>query len=367
MAKLTFIRHSLFAIRYSLFRLKQRSPMAQFSKIISTIDSHTAGEGTRLVTGGLPPIKGQTMAQKMAYAEEHLPWGPGLLLLEPRGHKDLFGAILVPPCSPEADLGVLFMDNQGYEPMCGHAVMGIVTTVLETGMAKKVEPDTTLTLDTPAGLVRAYAHLQDGQVTGVSMENVPAFVYRSGVPLDVPGLEPLTVDILFGGLFFAFVEADQVGLELRPANTGQLTELGMQILAVINDQIPVRHPELPHINKIIDLRFYVEPGYEGADSRNVVILGNRMVDRSPCGTGTSAETALRYAQGRLEVGQSFTTESIIGTRFTGQAVAETQIGRPPDLFRAVIPKITGQAYLTGFHQFVLSPDDPFPAGFQLKI
>jgi proline racemase len=139
----------------------------------------------------------------------------------------------------------------------------------------------------------------------------------------------------------------------------------MQILAVVNEQIPVRHPDLPHINKIIDLRFYVEPGYDGADSRNVVVLGNRMVDRSPCGTGTSAETALRYAQGRLKVGDSFTTESIIGTRFTGQVVAETQVGQAPNSFPAVIPRITGQASLTGFHQFVLTPDDPFPVGFQL--
>jgi proline racemase len=334
--------------------------------MISTIDSHTAGEGTRLITGGLPFIPGQTMADKLAYAEENLAWAPGLLLLEPRGHKDLFGAILVPPCSPDAHAGVLFMDNQGYEPMCGHAVIGVVTTLLETGMFEMVEPETLIILDTPAGLVYAHAQIEDGRVVAVSFENVPAFVYRSGITLKVPGLADPVVDILFGGLFYVFVEARQLKIELVPANTTRLAELGMGILATANEQVTVRHPELPHIDKIIDLRFYVEPGYEGADSRNVVVLGDHMVDRSPCGTGTSAEAALRYARGQLGVGQSFETESIIGTRFTGQVVAETQVGSGSEIFPAVIPKITGRAHLTGFHQFVLDAEDPFPAGFRLK-
>lgn len=339
--------------------------MAQFQRMVSTIDSHTAGEGTRLVTGGLPPIKGRTMAQKLAYAQTHLPWLPGWLLLEPRGHKDLFGAVLVSPVHPNAHLGVLFMDNQGYEPMCGHAVMGTVTTVLETGMFPMVEPETAITLDTPAGLVHTRAKISNGRVTGVSMDNVPAFVYRRDVSLSIPDAGRLTVDIVFGGLFFAFVDARQVKIELLPENANRLAGLGMRILDALAKEISVEHPELPHINKIIDCRFYVEPGYQGADSRNVVVLGNHMVDRSPCGTGTSAETALRHAQGRLRAGQLFETESIIGTRFTGQVVSETRVGRGQNSFPAVVPRITGQAYLTGFHRFVLDPADPFPAGFLL--
>ena len=337
----------------------------RFSKLISTIDSHTAGECTRLVMSGLPPIPGQMMAEKLAYAEEHLPWVPGFLLLEPRGHKDMFGAILTPPCSPDADVGVLFMDNQGYEPMCGHAVIGTATTVLETGMFEMTEPETLVTLDTPSGLVQAYAQVKDGRVAAVSFENVPAFVYRSDVALQVPEAGDLTVDVVFGGLFFVFVDARQLETELTPANATRLADLGMRILATANEQVPVRHPDLPHINKIIDLRFYVEPGSEGADSRNVVILGDHMVDRSPCGTGTSAETALRHARGELEVGESFVTESIIGTRFKGQVVAEAQVGSGSETFPAVIPRITGSAYVTGFHRFVLDAEDPFPQGFRL--
>ena len=333
--------------------------MATFSRVINTVDSHTAGECTRLVTSGSPPLRGGTMAEKLTYAEEHLPWAPGFLLLEPRGHKDMFGAVLTSPCSAEADIGVLFMDNQGYEPMCGHAVIGTVTTVLEMGMFSARDPETVITLDTPSGLVRAHACIEAGRVASVSFQNVPSFVYRSDVVLDVPALGPVSIDVVFGGLFFVFVDARQVALDLLPVNAGPLADLGMRILTVANEHIEVRHPALDHIDRIIDLRFYVEPGAEGADSRNVVILGDHMVDRSPCGTGTSAEAALRHAQGRLEVGDSFITESIIGTRFTGEVVAETQIGD----FAAVIPRITGSAHVTGFHRFVLTPEDPFPTGF----
>jgi proline racemase len=340
--------------------------MARFLKSISTIDSHTAGEGTRLVMSGLPPIPGQTMAEKLAYAEEHLPWGPGLLLLEPRGHKDLFGAILTPPCSPAADVGVLFMDSTDYEPMCGHAVIGTVTTLLETGMFEMIESETLVTLDTPAGPVRAHAQIEDGRVAAVSFENVPSFIYRSDVTLKVSEVGDLVVDVVFGGLFFVFVDARQLEIELIPANAVRLADLGMRILAAANEQVPVRHPELPHIDKIIDLRFYVEPGSDGADSRNVVILGDHMVDRSPCGTGTCAEVALRYARGQLRLGQPFVTESIIGTRFTGQVVAEAQVGSGSEVFPSVIPRITGRAYITGLHQFVLDGEDPFPEGFRLK-
>jgi proline racemase len=301
------------------------------------------------------------MAEKLTDAEERLPWAPSFLLLEPRGHKDMFGAILTAPCSPEADAGVVFMDNQGYEPMCGHAVIGTATTVLGTGMFPMREPETLVILDTPSGLVRAYARIEDGRVASVSFENVPAFVYRSNVALDVPEVGELTIDVVFGGLFFVFVDAHQEALDLIPANAARLAALGMRILAVANERIEVRHPELPHIDRIIDLRFYVEPGTDDADSRNVVILGDHMVDRSPCGTGTSAETALRHAQGRLDVGESFVTESIIGTRFTGELVAETKVGD----FPAVIPRITGSAHLTGFHRFVLDPGDPLPEGFRL--
>lgn len=351
--------------------------MARFTRLLTTIDSHTAGECTRLVVSGLPWIPGGTMAEKLAYAEEHLAWVPRFLLLEPRGHKDMFGAIITPPCAPEADLGVVFMDNQGYEPMCGHAIIGTATTVLETGMYPMREPETLITLDTPSGLVRACARIEDGRVAAVSFGNVPSFVYRSDVTLHVPKVGSLTVDVVFGGLFFVFVDAGQLEIELVPPNAWRLADLGMRILTTANREIPVCHPTLPHINTILDLRFYGEPLQASADadaagsgvpdSRNVVILGDGMVDRSPCGTGTSAEAAWRHAQGRLGVGESFVTESIIGTRFTGEVVGETKVTGGGESFAAVIPRITGCAHVTGFHRLVLDPEDPFPQGFRLDV
>jgi proline racemase len=338
--------------------------MARFAKVITAIDSHTAGEGTRMVTSGLPPIPGATMADKLAHAQAHLAWVPRLLLREPRGHKDLFGTLLVPPCAPEADVGVLFMDNIGYEPMCGHAVIGVVTSLLETGTLEMVEPETAVTLDTPAGLVRAKAQIEDGGVVAVTFENVPAFVWRQDVLLAVPDVGKLAVDVAFGGLFFVLAHAGQLDIELVPANATRLADLGMRILAAANEQIPVGHPELPHIDRIIDMRFYVEQG-GAASSRNVVVLGDRMVDRSPCGIGTCAEMALRYARGQLDVGQPFVVESILGTRFAGRVVGETQVGSGAEALPAVRPQITGSAYITGLQQFVLQPGDPFPEGFLL--
>jgi proline racemase len=259
------------------------------------------------------------------------------------------------------------MDNKNYEPMCGHAVIGIVTTLLETGMFEMVEPETLITLDTPSGPVRAYAQVKDGHVSAVSFENVPSFIYRSDVTLHVGEIGELVVDVVFGGLFFVFVNTDQLGFGIIPENAPRLANLGMQILTAANDQIPVQHPELPHIDRIIDVRFYEQSGSDVVDSRNLVILGDHMVDRSPCGTGTCAEAALRYDRGLSGLGDIFVTESILGTRFRGQVVAETTVGSGEEVFSAVIPKVTGSAYVTGHHQFVLDAKDPFPEGFRLKV
>jgi proline racemase len=339
--------------------------MTHFERLITTVDSHTAGESTRLVTSGLPFLRGQSLAEKLADARARLPWVPGLLMLEPRGHKDTFGAILVPPCDPSADFGVIFMDNAGFEPMCGHAVIGTVTSLIEMGMCSGAGPEMALTLDTAVGLVRAVARIEQGRVTSVSFDNVPAFVFRQNVELSHAALGRVTVDVAFGGNFFALVDVRQTGLEIVPANVARLCDLGMQLLDLVNAAVTVSHPEQPHVNRIIDLRFYGAPVTPGAHSRNVVILGDHMVDRSPCGTGTCAEMALRYARGQLRLREPFVVESILGTLLTGEVIAETTVGQGAAAFGAIIPRVTGSAYLTGLHQFALQPDDPFPQGFRL--
>ncbi len=337
--------------------------MHNMKNLITAIDSHTAGEGTRLITGGLPYIRGSTMAEKMAYARDHLAWLPGYILLEPRGHKDLYGAILVEPCNPEADWGVLFMNNQGYETMCGHGLIGVVTSLLETGMVSSEQSEAHLALDTPAGLVKARAKIQSSYVTEVTFDNVPAFVYQQDVWIKLAKGKTIQLDIVFGGNFFALVHTSQLGIELSIKNASRLSDLGMEILQIVNAQFSIQHPELPFIDQITDVRFYCEVEKEGINSRNMVVLGNHMIDRSPCGTGTCAELALRHARGELKDGETWVCESILGTCFSGQVAAQTIVGNLPQQFRAIVPRITGRAYITGWRLFTWCPDDPFPEGF----
>jgi proline racemase len=335
-------------------------------RLIQTIDSHTAGEGTRLVTGGLPPLRGYTLAEKLAYARQSLPDIPGMLLCEPHGHNDLYGAILTSPCQPDADIGLVFMNNQGYEPMCGHAIIGAVTSLLETGVFPRRPPKTTLRIDTAAGVIECHASTDGERVTSVAFDNVPCFAYQLDAPLPLPEFPELAVDIAFGGNFFVLVEANQVGVSITPANLPQLIELGMHVLASANDRIPVCHPLLPWIDRILDVRFYQASESPGVHSRNLVVLGDRMVDRSPCGTGTCAELAVRFARRQLSVGELYVTEGILGTRFTGKVIAQVEENLSDLPYPAILPRVEGQAYLTGLHQLIFQADDPFPQGFVLK-
>ena len=328
-------------------------------QLIQTIDSHTGGEGTRLVISGLPDLHGATMEEKLIEARLRMPWAPRLLLREPRGHKDLYGALLTPACDPRADQGVLFMNNSDYEPMCGHGLIGVVTSLLETGMF----PGPSLVLETAVGLISTRAEIQAGRVLSVEFDNVPSFAVRLDANLHLENGEQYIVDIAFGGNYFVLVNAHRVNIKLHPANADRLADLGMRILAAANQQFPVQHPLHPQIDRITDVRF-LEP-LDALSSRNVVILGDRMLDRSPCGTGTCAELAVRYARGQVRLDESFTSQGILGTWFTAQAVAEAGSGYKDLLYPAIIPRLQGQAFLTGDHQFVLHDDDPFQEGFLL--
>jgi len=328
--------------------------------MIQTVDSHTAGEPTRIIVAGVPPVPGNSLAEKWQYARGHLHDVHRLVMREPRGHADMFGALLLPPCRPDADVGVIFCDTADWVPMCGHGTIGTATTLVELGMVDVREPETVIRLDTAAGLVEAHVEVKDGRARSVSLQNVPAFLYAHGVKLDVPDVGPLELDIAFGGNFFALVPVQQVGLAVEPAQARRLADVGMRILRAVNAEVPVHHPTQPHIDYIAMVQF-TQPGATGADYRNAVVFGDGNVDRSPCGTGTSARMAELYAQGRLELGRRFVHESVLGTRFEGWLVEETRVGDVD----AVIPCIKGSAYLTGFHTFVVDPEDPLKDGFLL--
>ena len=333
----------------------------QFTRVISTIDAHAAGEPLRIITAGVPPLPGATVLERRRYMAEHLDDIRRLLLFEPRGHADMYGAVLTPPVTPGADFGVLFLTNAGYSTMCGHGVIALTTVLLETGMLPCCEPRTDVVYDAPAGLIRARAEVERGRVTAVAFQNVPAFRYAQGIEV-ATSIGPVRADISYGGAFYALVDAACLGIAVLPENTPRLTQLGMEIKRSIEGTMDVVHPEEPELRGIYGTILSAPPQAASAHGRNITIYAEGAVDRSPCGTGTSAKLASLYADDRLAIDQPYVHESIIGTTFTGRVLAETSVGPYP----AVETEIAGRGFLTGFHQFVLDPDDPTSGGFLVR-
>jgi proline racemase len=283
-------------------------------------------------------------------------------MLEPRGHDDMFGSILVAPEDSEADFGIVFMDGGGYLNMCGHGIIGATTAVVETGMKPVTDPETLVVFETPAGLVRATAKVKGSKVQSVTFRNVPSFVENPSVKVRLEGFGDVEAAISFGGSFFAIVPAEALGLKVDRASTRQLVDMGMKLRKALNDQVKVQHPTLEHIKSVDLVEIYDAPSHPDADFKNAVIFGQGQVDRSPCGTGTCAKMALMHHQGHLDLDKPFVYESILGTLFTGRLTGTAMVGSRP----AVIPEITGSAFITGFNQYVIDPDDPLKYGFSLR-
>ena len=328
------------------------------SRVFRVVDSHTMGEATRIIYDGFPPLPGKTMMERKEYLEQHYDSYRRALMLEPRGHRDMFGALLTEPIHPEADLGVIFMDSGGYLNMCGHGSIGTATVAVETGMVPVTEPYTDVVLEAPAGLIRARVRVENGRAREVSFLNVPAFLYRENLQLELGEYGTVPFDISFGGSFFALVDAQAVGLAIEQENLDQLIDFGMRLRDRINRTIPVRHPYL-NITTVDLVEIYGPADRPDADRKNVVIFGDAQADRSPCGTGTSAKLAALHAKGEWEVNREFVYESITGSLFRGEITGEIDI----DGRKAVIPRITGSAYITGFNQWMLDEADPLCWGF----
>ncbi len=333
------------------------------SRSIFAVDSHTAGEATRVVVGGLPNIKGSTMPEKKQYLEDNFDFIRTALMLEPRGHNDMFGSFITEPTDPEADYGIIFMDGGGYLNMCGHGTIGAMSVLVENGMVEVTEPITKVVQEAPAGIIHGEVKVENGQAKSVSFENVPAFLYKEDQEVELPGYGKVKFDISFGGSFFAIINTDQIGgMEIIPENANKLRDLGLELRDIINKEIEIQHPTLDHIKTVDLVEWWSETDTPGATYRNVVIFGQNQVDRSPCGTGTSAKLATLHAKGEWEVGKEFVYESILGTLFYGEIVDTTKVGD----YDAVIPKITGSAWITGFNHFVIDETDPVKHGFILK-
>jgi proline racemase len=326
---------------------------------ISAIDTHTEGMPTRVVTGGVGVIPGATANERRLHAIAHLDGSlRGFLMNEPRGHAAMSGAILQPPTRPDADWGVLYIEVSGFLPMCGHGTIGVATALVEAGMVTVTEPDTVIRLDTPAGLVTAHVAVQDGHARSVTIENVPAYAERLDASIEVPGLGRVPYSLAFGGNFYAMVNLDDVGLPFDRERQRDILDAGLAIMTAINRQDPPHHPQIDGVDHCHHVEF-IAPGSTAKHSRHAMAIHPGWFDRSPCGTGTSARMAELWARKELELHADFVNESFIGGRFIGRLAAETSVSGIP----AVIPTITGRAWVTGLNTYLLDPSDPFPEGF----
>jgi proline racemase len=337
------------------------SAPASWQKILA-IDAHTAGEPLRIIIGGFPSIQGRNILERRNFTRENLDHLRTALMWEPRGHADMYGCIITPPVSEDADFGVLFTHNEGFSTMCGHGIIAVTKVVLETGALPLTSPETKVRIDTPAGLVTAYARIKDNHVHSIYFHNVPSFVLTLDHTIAVAGLGDITLNIAFGGAFYAFVQARDINLQLTPEYFRALIEAGMKIKHAVTDQIAIVHPYEQDLNFLYGTIFIGPSISPEADSRNVCIFAEGEVDRSPTGTGVSARMAIHHARGELNPGESMIIESIIGTTFRGSIVQTTKFGS----YDAVIPEVEGTAYITGKSEFLLDPDDPLKHGFILR-
>ena len=330
------------------------------ARYFAAVDSHTEGMPTRVVTGGVGPIPGATMLERKLHFESEQDDLRLLLMREPRGHGAMSGAILQPSTRPDADWGVLFIEVSGCLPMCGHGTIGVATVLVETGMVEVTEPETVIRLDVPAGLVEARVRVEHGRARDVTIRNVPSFLLARERTVEVEGLGTLTYDMAFGGNFYAITPAADAGLVVDPSHSAALVDAGLKVMAAINATDRPEHPADPRIAGCRHVVFHA-PGRDGADARAATSIHPGWLDRSPCGTGTSARMAQLFARGQLPLHTDFVNESVIGTRFTGRLVEAVEVAG----HSAVVPQITGRAWITGMGQYLLDAEDPFPAGFAL--
>lgn len=345
----------------------------RFSRMITAVEAHAGGEPGRVITGGVGDVPGVTMFEKMLHLQAHRDDIRRLMLREPRGYPGLCCNILLPSSHPEADAGFVIMEQMEYAPMSGSNTICVATVLLETGILPMTEPVTEFTLEAPAGLVRVRAECAGGKVERVTFRNVPAFAMHLDVPVEVPTLGTVRVDLAWGGMLYVLFDGAQVGLSVTPDEGADCVRIGEMVKAATRDQHPVTHPLHPELTGPTIAEISAPPTLPGAHAKNTVVISTGafdwdrpatwtgVLDRSACGTGTCAKMAVLHARGQLGLGQDFVHESILGTTFTGRLIEETTVGPYP----AVVPTISGQAWIYGISQYLVDPTDPFPQGYML--
>jgi proline racemase len=342
-----------------------------FSQRITAVDAHAGGEPGRVIVSGVPDVPGATMFDKMVFLRDKDDALRRLMLREPRGYPAANCNLLLPPTRPQADAGFVIMEQTEYPPMSGTNTICVTTVLIETGIVKASEPTTELVLETPAGLIRVIAEVRDGKVTKVTFRNVPSFAVHLDAVVDVPELGPVTVDVAWGGMFYVIAEAAPLGLRLDPDEAGRIVRIGEIIRQATREQLSAAHPENPAIEGVSISQLWAPARGPHASRRNAVVVSTGAVDwdrpdtwtgaidRSPCGTGTCAAMATLHARGELGLEEDFVHEGLLGTRFVGRLEEETTVGDRP----AVVPTLSGRAWITGFAEYVLDDTDPFPEGF----
>jgi proline racemase len=339
--------------------------------VIKAVEVHAGGEPGRVVVGGVHDVSGATMLGKRNHLAQHGDRLRRLMLREPRGYPALCANVLLPPTSPEADAGYVIMEQAEYPAMSGSNTICVATVLINEGLVRVREPITELTLEAPAGLIRIHADVHDGRATAITFENVPAFALHLDAPVEVPDVGTVMVDVAWGGMFYALTDAAALGFRLTPDEGRDLVRVGEMIKAAAREQVPVSHPETPELAGISIMEFTGPPSVPGAHGKNTVVVSSGtldwsrpssftgVLDRSPCGTGTCARMAVMHARGELAIGQDFVHEGILGTTWTGRLLRETTVGGA----QAVVPQLTGSAWITGRTDYVVDERDPFPDGF----
>ena len=342
-------------------KLKDWSPPLNWQKII-TIDTHTAGEPLRIVTVGIPKLRGDTILAKRKYIKDNFDNFRKILMWEPRGHADMYGCIITEPVTKEADMGIIFMHNDGYSSMCGHGIIAITKIAIGAGLVELVEPQTIVKIDSPAGLITAIGHIEKGQIEKVSFQNVPSYVVALDNEIEINGIGKIKYDLAFGGAYYAYVQVTDVALTCFQKDVEKLIQVGREIKKAVSKSIKIKHPFDDDLSFLYGTIFIGEPEDTNSHSRNACIFADGEVDRSPTGTGVSGRLAIHYARKEIGIGETIIIESIIGTKFEGRIIESTKFGS----FEAIIPEVTGKAFITGKHEFYVDPKDSITTGIFLR-
>lgn len=348
-------------IQNTLKHIEQWTPPEDFLNI-SVLDAHTGGEPLRIILDGLPEMKGDTVLERRQYMKEHHDNLRTSLMFEPRGHADQYGVVIMPPCTDGTDFSVLFLHNEGYSTMCGHAIIAITKVMLETGAVEMKYPETVLKIEVPSGIVTSFAECENRKVTNVRFHNVPSFASMLDEKVHVPGVGTIHFDLGFGGAFYAYVDAEACGVKMVPEDYRNLIEVGGAVKKAVVENFKIEHPFEKDLSFLYGTIFTGPAITPGIDSRNVCIFAEGEVDRSATGSGVAGRMAIHHAKGDLKTGQKMSIESILGTVFTGSVVETTTFGP----HNAVIPQVEGNAWINGRAQFLIDPSDPLKDGFILR-